>query len=387
MKPDVERKVQDGLDKKLQQLPYFVCEFIFSLEEIREKRTMFEYAKDIGLFLEFLQDYKFGGKPLIEFTEADIDILEEKDIRNFLSHLTRYKKTFTTPKGKIKTQEFTNSDYGKSRKIATLHEFFSFLFKNKMISKDVSQNVEVTIKERKSIKDRLDTKDLERFYNTIIDDVNIEGSRQVKFHQKVKFRDYIIVLILSYTGIRVSELVQLDTTEISIDKKSMIVIRKGGDQERIPIPTRILEDIQEFLIKRREMTNLEGDAKNALFVSLHNQRIDPRTVRLMLDKYRKRANIDIKITPHVFRRTFGTRHYNKFRDMYLTAKIMGHRTAETTRRFYADPDEDRINQSMDVFDYETPNMDINNSITLDMNKLKELSKITGIDIATLLRAE
>lgn len=387
MKPDVEKKVQDSLDKKLRQLPYFVCEFIFSLEEVREKRTLFEYAKDIGLFLEFLQEYKFNGKEITDFTEEDIDVLDERDIRNFLSHLTRYKKTFTTPKGKIKTQEFTNSDLGKSRKIATLHEFFSYLFKMKKISRDVSQNVEVSVKEKKAIKDRLDTNDLEKFYSTIIDDVNIEGSRQLKFHQKVKFRDYIIVLILSYTGIRVSELVQLDVTEISIDKKSMIVERKGGDQERVPIPSRILEDIEEYLIKRKEMTGLEGDAKNAMFVSLHKKRIDPRTIRQMLDKYRIRANIDVKITPHMFRRTFGTRHYNKFRDMYLTAKIMGHKTAETTRKFYADPDEDRVNQSMEVFDYDSPTDNVTKNITIDMNKLKEISKLTGIDIETLLKAE
>lgn len=71
----------------------------------------------------------------------------------------------------------------------------------------------------------------------------------------------------------------------------------------------------------------------------------------MLEKYRLRAGIDIKLTPHVFRRTFGTEHYNKYKDMYLTAQILGHTSAETTRKYYAEPNEERKIRTMTEFDY------------------------------------
>lgn len=386
LKPDVYTKVEKRYTEKLQQLPDFICDFLFSIQK-KQIRTRLEYAKDLGIFLEYLHSIdRFSTKNIMDFTAKEIDTLDERDIWNFLSYLTVYKKTFITPTGKSKTQEFTNGDVGKSRKIATIHEFFAYLFDKELIAKDVSRKVDITLHAKKKIKDRLDFKDIEKFYSTIIDDVNIENTRKQIFHEKVKFRDYIIVLIFSYTGIRVSELVQLDINEISIDKKAMVVVRKGGDQEKVPIPSRILEDIAEYVEKRKQMTGLEGEAKNALFISLHKKRIDPRTVRQMLEKYRQRAEIDIKITPHVFRRTFGTRHYNRYRDMFLTAKIMGHTSAETTRRFYADPDEERIAGSMDVFDYETETAEIDKEeeMKIILKRLEKLSKDSGIDVSKLL---
>lgn len=387
LKPDIYIKVDKKLTEKLQQLPDFVCDFIFSIQN-KQIRTRFEYCKDIRTFLEYLVLLdKFAGKDIMSFIPKDIDLLDERDIWNFLSHLTSYKKTFVTPTGKVKTQVFTNGDVGKSRKMATIHEFFGYLLDKELTSTDVSRKVDITVHAKKKIKDRLDFKDIEKFYTTIIDDVNIENTRKQIFHEKVKFRDYIIVLIFSYTGIRVSELVQLDVDDISVDQKAMVVIRKGGDQEKVPIPSRILEDIAEYVEKRKQMTGLEGEAKNALFVSLHKRRIDPRTIRQMLEKYRQRSGIDIHITPHVFRRTFGTRHYNRYRDMFLTAKILGHSSAETTRKFYADPDEDRIIGSMDVFDYEAEKVEIDQAeeIKIMLKRIEKLSKDTGIDISSLIK--
>jgi Site-specific recombinase XerD len=386
LKPDVYTKVEKRYTEKLQQLPDFICDFLFSIQK-KQIRTRLEYAKDLGIFLEYLHSTdKFSNKNVMDFTDKDMDLLDERDIWNFLSYLTSYNKTFLTATGKSKTQRFTNGDVGKSRKIATIHEIFSYLFDKELIAKDVSRKVDITLHAKKKIKDRLDFKDIEKFYSTIIDDVNIENVRKQIFHEKVKFRDYIMVLIFSYTGIRVSELVQLDVNEISIDKKAMVVVRKGGDQEKVPIPSRILEDIADYIERRKQMTWLEGEAKNALFISLHKKRIDPRTVRQMLEKYRQRAGIDIKITPHVFRRTFGTRHYNRYRDMFLTAKIMGHTSAETTRRFYADPDEERIAGSMDVFDYETETAQIDKEeeMKIMLKRIEKLAKDSGIDVTKLL---
>lgn len=386
LKPDIYTKIQGRYKEKLLQLPDFICDFLFSIQK-KQIRTRLEYAKDLGIFLEYLHLIdKFGDKNIMDFTAKDMEVLEERDIWNFLDFLTSYKKTFLTTTGKSKTQEFTNGDVGKSRKIATIHEFFAYLLDKELIAKDVSRKVDITLHAKKSIKDRLDFKDIEKFYSTIIDDVNIENTRKQIFHEKVKFRDYIIVLIFSYTGIRVSELVQLDINEISIDKKAMVVVRKGGDQEKVPIPSRILEDIAEYVERRKQMTGLEGEANNALFISLHRKRIDPRTVRQMLEKYRQRSGIDIKITPHVFRRTFGTRHYNRYRDMFLTAKIMGHSSAETTRRFYADPDEERIAGSMDVFDYETETAQIDKEeeMKIVLKRLEKLAKDSGVDVSKLL---
>lgn len=384
MKAEIQVKLEEKLRKRLMRLPEFVADYIFYLEyRKKELRTRIEYAKDIELFFEYLLSEGLVKREKIEdITPSDLNQLKPRDIANFLGYLTCYKKTFITPTGKVKVQQFTNSDAGKSRKMATLHEFFNYLVENELIEKDVTKKIEVKVDPQASIKNRLTPEDMEKFYTTILEDCNIESERQLIFHQKVKFRDYIIVLLLSYTGIRISELVQLDIGDIGIDEQAMVVIRKGGKKEKVDIPSRIVEDIKEYLEQRMKM---EYDTK-ALFVSLHKKRIDPRTVRAMLDKYRKRAGINIKVTPHVFRRTFGTEHYNRYRDMYLTAQIMGHRSAETTRKFYADPAEERRRKSMQEFDYQMKE-EQDSKVTISIEKLKELEKLTGVNIEKLLQTK
>jgi site-specific recombinase XerD len=384
MKAEIQVKLEEKLRKRLMRLPEFVADYIFYLEyRKKELRTRIEYAKDIELFFEYLLSEGLVKREKIEdITPSDLNQLKPRDIANFLGYLTCYKKTFITPTGKVKVQQFTNSDAGKSRKMATLHEFFNYLVENELIEKDVTKKIEVKVDPQASIKNRLTPEDMEKFYTTILEDCNIESERQLIFHQKVKFRDYIIVLLLSYTGIRISELVQLDIGDIGIDEQAMVVIRKGGKKEKVDLPSRIMEDIKEYLEQRMKM---EYDTK-ALFVSLHKKRIDPRTVRAMLDKYRKRAGINIKVTPHVFRRTFGTEHYNRYRDMYLTAQIMGHRSAETTRKFYADPAEERRRKSMQEFDYQMKE-EQDSKVTISIEKLKELEKLTGVNIEKLLQTK
>lgn len=384
MRTEIYNKIEKNLNERLRGLPEYIYDFIFSIQS-KQIGTRLEYTKDLGLFLDYLGDLK--SKKAVDITIEDISSLTERDIWNFLSYLTCYKKTFYSTNNKKVVQTFSNNDLGKSRKIATIHIFFSFLLDNNLITKDISRKVDITVHKTKKIKDRLDFEDLEKLYSTIVDDLNIHNNRQLEFHKKTKFRDYIIILVLSYTGIRISELVQLNISEISIDKKSMVVVRKGGNQEKIAIPEKILEDLDKYITQRKSINGLDGDSKQALFLSLQMKRINPKTVRNMLEKIRLRAGIDIKITPHTFRRTFATKHYNTYRDMYLTAKVMGHSSAETTRKFYADPNDERVINSMKVFNYEQQ-VSYNNKDDELKNvliKLKRLSKETGISISELLK--
>ncbi|WCK57456.1 tyrosine-type recombinase/integrase (plasmid) [Aneurinibacillus sp. Ricciae_BoGa-3] len=383
MKADIEVKLQENLRDKLLGLPEFVVDYIFDLEFRKKQiRTRIEYAKDLRLFLEFLHKERIVScEEIKDITPSDLDKLKARDIGNFLSYLTSYKKEFITKTGKHKIQVFTNSDVGKSRKIATLHEFFSYLLEEELIQKDVTKKVDVKVDKQAVIKNRLTPEDMQKFYSTILDDLNIQNKRMEIFHQKVKFRDYIIVLLLSYTGIRISELVQLDIDDIGINEKVMIVVRKGGKQEKLTLPERVMEDIAGYIQQRKA---LEYDTK-AMFISLHKKRIDPKTIRAMLDKYRIRAGIEMKVTPHVFRRTFGTEHYNRYRDMYLTAQIMGHNSAETTRKFYADPAEERRSKSMQEFDYKQDGNE-ESSVSVSVEKLQKIAKLTGVSIEDLLKA-
>lgn len=386
MKKDLQIKLEEQLREKLLLLPEFIYDFIEALKySKKELRTRFEYTKDIIMFFEFLiKSQKCLKDNIIDVSIEDLEQLVVRDINDYLDYLTQHSTTYYTKTGKEVTQTFTNTDVGKSRKLATLHKLFDYLYKDKKLSKDITRGLDFKARSKAKIKNRLEPNEIDLFFKTILEDVKIENQRELKFHQKVKFRDYAISLIFAYTGIRVSELVQLDLDDISIDKKALVVSRKGGDEQRIPIPNKVIEDLSDYIRERKALTNIDKNSKNALFISLQKKRIDPRTIRFMLEKYRKRSGIELKITPHVFRRTFGTKHYNDHEDMYLTAQILGHTSAETTRKFYADPSEERVIQSMEVFSYEMPTKPDEKKITLSMNKIKELAEELGLDVSTLL---
>jgi len=381
LKKEIEIALDEKLREKLLLLPDFAVDFLYFISLDTEVRTRIEYAKDITLFLEFLLISQKCLKDNVNKIEPDdLDALKNRDFIDFFDYLTNYTRTYTTTTGKTVKQKFSNSAQGKSRKLATLRRLFHYLFVNDHITKDVTQAIEIKVPSKVKISNRLSPDEMNRLFSTIMDDLKIENERQAKFHQKVKFRDYIMVLLLAYTGIRVSELVQLDIDDIHLKRKRLIVLRKGGDEQEITMPERIIDDIQDYVTERKKNTDVEKDSQNALFLSLHKKRIDPKTVRVMLEKYRQRSGIEIKITPHVFRRTFGTNHYNTYKDMYLTAQVLGHDSAETTRKFYADPSEERVSRSMETFDYGE-----SNKPSLSSSKLEKLAKKLGVSVEELLQ--
>lgn len=379
MKKDMEMQVRERLRERLVELPDFAVDYLYLIENSKGIQTRFEYAKDISLFLNFLlSSGKCSKANIKEIDPSDLDALRDRDLIDFFDYLTSYDRTYVSPAGKKVVQTFTNAAVGKSRKLATLRKLFSHLFTKKLISKDITPTIQIKVPTKVKISKRLTADEVQRFFSTITDDVQIEGTRQLKFHEKVKFRDYIISLLLAYTGIRVSELVQLDIDEIRLYSKSFIVTRKGGDEQEIKMPERIIEDIKQYITHRKQITDVNKKDQKALFISLHKKRIDPKSVRVLLEKYRLRSGIQIKITPHVFRRTFGTNHYNTYEDMYLTAQVLGHASAETTRKFYADPSEDRVNRSMQQFEY-------GKNATPGDSKIAKLANKLGISVDELLK--
>jgi integrase/recombinase XerC len=377
----MENQVREKLRERLILLPEFAVDFLYLLENSTEIQTRYEYAKDISLFLEFLlSSHKCSVSSMKEIKPDDLNLLTDRDLIDFFDYLSSYSKSYISSTGKEVIMEFSNAPVGKARKLATLRKLFRHLFIKKLISKDITPNIEIKIPSKVKVKQRLTPDEVQRMFSTIMDDLFIEGSRSIKFHEKVKHRDYIITLLLAYTGIRISELVQLDISDVRLQKQTIVVTRKGGDEQEITMPERIIEDISAYIEHRKLLTNVSKKDHNALFISLHKKRIDPKTVRALLDKYSVRSQISIHVTPHVFRRTFGTNHYNTYEDMFLTAQILGHASAETTRKFYADPSEERVNRSMKQFEYKQDFPLVENK-----GKLQTLANKLGISVDDLIK--
>lgn len=387
MRKDIENKLINKKEDLLKEMPDFVVDFIFNIENKYSLKTQIAYLTDIRIFFNFLNIINgYPDRKYIDTTLSEVDALSDRDLREFLSYLTEYTISFKKRNGQTTAQTFSNTIQGKARKFATLRTLFSYLYKRKLIKEDVTKLIDIKVPTKDKLNNTLETSQINKFFQTILDDVNIENSRQLKFHKRLKFRDYVIVAILAHTGVRISELTQLDISDINVDNGAMVVIRKAGNQDKIYLPEKILEPITEYLLKRKKIKDIDPIYKNALFISQFGKRIDTKTVRYMLNKYKKRSGIDIDITPHTFRRTFGNKFYNDTKDMYLTAQQLGHCSAETTRKYYAKPAEERKKQSMKNFNYgsEDNTALAKKEIELNVDKIDKLLELTNMTYDELI---
>jgi integrase/recombinase XerC len=354
MKTDVKLELIEEKTERLKSLPEIVKNFIQTIDTAEKSiNTQIGYIKDLDTFFWFSSENlpPCKGKKVSDITLEDIQQIKENDIHAFLNFVTVYKKPTKTKNGDIKERMYTNGSDGKARKLATLKAFYRYLSKRDFITKNPTEHIEIDLKRKRAIKERLEGTEVEKYLETIEFDENINTSKEADYHERLKTRDMAMSLILAYTGVRISELVQLDIKDISIKKGAMLVTRKGGNQDVVYMPEPTLDYVSVYIDERVKVKVPNSLYKDALFLSSQKRRIDPKTVRYAINKYTERSGLDVHITPHVFRRTFGTEFYNQTKDMYLTANQLGHSSAETTRRFYAEPSEKRKRESMANFQY------------------------------------
>ncbi|WP_324736258.1 site-specific tyrosine recombinase/integron integrase [Thermococcus sp. SY098] len=139
-------------------------------------------------------------------------------------------------------------------------------------------------------------------------------------------RDRLIVLLLYGSGLRVSELCNLKINDVDF-KRSLIIVRggKGGKDRIVPVPGALLKEIEDYLKMRKDNSEylLVEERRN------RKDRLSPKTVWYILDKYGKKAGI--KVTPHMLRHSFATHMLENGIDIRVIQEILGHSNLSTTQ--------------------------------------------------------
>ena len=169
--------------------------------------------------------------------------------------------------------------------------------------------------------------------NGFMDTGNGLSAKQQQFHKKTRIRDVAILTLFLGTGIRISELVGLNTEDIDFNSNAFVVTRKGGNRTILYFGDEVKAALEEYLVER----NGDDAVKNepALFLSLRKKRISTREVQDLVKKYAKIVSPLKKITPHKLRSTFGTNLYRETGDIYVVADVLGHKDVNTTKKHYA----------------------------------------------------
>jgi len=323
----------------IKTLPSFAAGYFRALEPTTSTNTRIGYAYDIRVFFHFLLKENPVFKNM-EMPTLAIDILDQLQVQD-IEEYQEYLKVYATD-----DKYHTNSERGLKRKMSALRSFYAYFFKRQMIKTNPTLLVDMPKLHDKAIV-RLDVDETASLLDYIEHCGDSLSGQQRKYWEKTKLRDLAIVTLLLGTGIRVSECVGLDLSDVDFRNNGLKVIRKGGNEMIIYFGEEVELALKNYIEERASVMAIAGH-ENALFYSTQRKRLGVKAVENLVKKYSSAITTTKKITPHKLRSTYGTTLYKETGDIYLVADVLGHKDVNTTKKHYAAMDEERRRRAATV---------------------------------------
>jgi len=204
-----------------------------------------------------------------------------------------------------------------SRNLASIRSFYQFLLMEHIIQENPAIELE-SPKTEKKLPKVLSFQDME---------VLLE---QPKTKETIGIRDKAMLELLYATGIRVSELVHLNISNLNIKMGFVRCEGKGSKERMIPLGTLAIRSLQEYLQNGRSRLVKQVEEK-ALFINQHGKRLTRQGFWKILKKYALKAGISSEITPHTLRHSFATHLLENGADLRSVQEMLGHADISTTQ--------------------------------------------------------
>ncbi|MCE5222033.1 MAG: tyrosine-type recombinase/integrase [Clostridium sp.] len=293
------------------EIPEIVKSYLDYLTVIqgRAKSTTYAYKLDIMLLVDFFKSKdKFKDR---EFDENFIKIIDLNDLYEFLAY--------------VKNERENNSST-RSRKIATLKSFFSYLeTKIKIITYNPCRELEAPKKPSKQI-NYLTLEEAEQLLSSI------DGRRN-------RDRNFCIITLFLNCGLRLSELCNIKTLDI---RKDILVVKGKGEKDRtVYLNDKCISAINTYLQVRPDVKN------KFLFLSERKIQLSKRQIQHIVKKCISNANLDThKYTTHKLRHTAATLLYKHANvDIRTIQAILGHKNIATTT-IYTHVDDESVRKAI-----------------------------------------
>jgi integrase/recombinase XerC len=153
------------------------------------------------------------------------------------------------------------------------------------------------------------------------------------------FRDVAVLELFYSTGLRLSELADLDVQDLNKFSDSVRVLGKGSKERLVPIGSHALKAIEAY---RNEAKVTEG----ALFLSKLRRRLSTRSINSLLKKYLAQSDIPFNVTPHKLRHSFATHLLDAGADLRSVQALLGHSSLSTTQ-IYTHVTKERLRDAYD----------------------------------------
>lgn len=203
-----------------------------------------------------------------------------------------------------------------SRFLASSKSFYAYMFAKGYIK----TNPTAALKAQK----------VQRKYPEILTNKEVElFLEQPKCVDEKGFRDHATLELLYATGIRVSELIDLDVDDLNLPA-GLVVCRSKGKERSIPLYPGAVKALQDYVqhIRERIVTN---DEEKALFVNMNGERMTRQGFWKIIKFYQEKADIKKDITPHMLRHSFAAHLLENGADLHSIQEMLGHADISSTQ--------------------------------------------------------
>jgi tyrosine recombinase XerC len=207
-----------------------------------------------------------------------------------------------------------------ARKVAAVRSFFKYCFKRGYVQKNPAHLLIVPKKEKR--------------LPVTVTHGDIQNMMELADDNTPEVQQERAILELFYsTGIRLSELVNLDVNDVDVRKSQVTVLGKGNKQRVIPIGRKAVEAYKNHLKTRPELLTSasENDDKKALFLATRGGRIYPRKVQRIIEKYLTKTSEVTQKSPHTLRHSFATHMLDAGADIRMIKEFLGHTDLNSTQ--------------------------------------------------------
>ena len=266
-----------------------------SVEKNFSVYTINAYCSDIVSFLLWLD------------SESCIEVNFDK-LREYLHFIQRFEYKKTTI----------------ARKTASIRTFYKFLFREKYIESNPAISLSAP-KRPKPLPKFLTPEEVEQILNN------------VKIDTPAGFRNRVILELLWATGMRVSELSNLNFGDINLEENEIRVFGKGAKERIVLMSNRAKDYLEQYinsaraLIPAPEYQTKEINEDTPLFINNTGYRLQNKTIRKVINETVERIELPKKVTPHVFRHSFATKLIENGADLRVVQELLGHAGISNTQ--------------------------------------------------------
>jgi len=200
------------------------------------------------------------------------------------------------------------------RRLSGIRSFMNYLLRENLIKSNPASGVK-TPKAPKRLPNVLDVDQINQLLN-------------IRETSPISLRDKAILELLYSSGLRLSELVNLNPIDLNLKDKSLMVMGKGGKTRFVPIGQKAIEAVNQWLDVRSKLAKINEEA---LFVGTKGVRLGQRAIQARITHWGKKNGIQQGVYPHLLRHSFATHLLEASGDLRAVQELLGHKDISSTQ--------------------------------------------------------